>query len=41
MTAPASRVTPRAEPAPLGRWPLIWLAAAVFAASAGYGALMP
>ncbi|HUG24500.1 MFS transporter [Piscinibacter sp.] len=41
MTAPTSRVTPPAEPAPLRRWPLIWLAAAVFAASAGYGALMP
>lgn len=41
MTAHPSRVTLQAGPVPLRRWQLFWLAAAVFVASAGYGALMP
>lgn len=41
MTAHPSRVALQADPVPLRRWQLVWLAAAVFVASAGYGALMP
>lgn len=35
------RAALQADPVPLGRWQLAWLAAAVFVASAGYGGLMP
>ena len=41
MTAHPLRVAPQSGPVPLRRWQLFWLAAAVFVASAGYGALMP
>lgn len=41
MTAHPSSVALQADPVPLRRWQLLWLAAAVFVASAGYGALMP
>lgn len=41
MTPRPARFALQADPAPLGRWQLAWLAAAVFVASAGYGALMP
>ncbi len=41
MTAHLSRPALQAYPVPLRRWQLVWLAAAVFVASAGYGALMP
>lgn len=36
-----SRVMEQIDPAPLSRWQLGWLAAAVFVTTAGYGALMP
>ena len=41
MTDRALPVDLRVRPVPLTRWQLVWLAAAVFVASAGYGALMP
>lgn len=41
MKANFSRVMEQIDPAPLSRWQLGWLAAAVFVTTAGYGALMP
>lgn len=41
MANRSSLFNPRVDCVPLRRWQLIWLAAAVFVVSTGYGALMP
>lgn len=41
MTHRPIPVAAQAGPSPLNRWQLVWLASAVFVASAGYGGLMP